>query len=117
MVVTIEQFQTALAVFKADLIGVMDSDAQRFAMGVLFARNPGMFDDYFAPYVKDGVVDVETMKADAEAGMKATRDNSFPLVIDFGVLRYVGVKPATILIRKADLDKFFNETIPMVVRK
>lgn len=116
MEVTVEQFKNALAMFKADVIKAMESDAQRFAMGVLFSRNPGMFDDYIAQYAKDGIVDVDAMRKDAEAGMKATKGNAFPLDIDFGVLRYVGVKPVTVLVHKADLDKFFNETLAMVAK-
>ena len=117
MKVPIAIFRTALMMFKTEFIGSMETKLNKFLIGLGMARYFRKLDVGLLDYVdKDGMVDVDTMKQDIDSAM-ADCGGEFDLNIDFGDFRALGAKPAKTIIRTADIEKFFSQTLPTVSNK
>lgn len=114
MKVPIAIFRTALVMFKAEFISTMETKLNKFLLGFGLARYIRKFDVGLLDYVdKDGMVDVDIIKQDIDSAMSDC-EGEFDLNIDFGDFRALGAKPAKTIIRTADIEKFFSQTLPAV---
>ena len=114
MKVPIAIFRTALVMFKAEFIGTMETKLNKFLLGLGMARYFRKLDARLVDYVdKDGMVDVDIIKQDIDSAMSDC-EGEFDLNIDFGDFRALGAKPARTIIRTADVEKFFTQTLPAV---
>ena len=114
MKVPIANFRTALVLFKAEFIGTMETKLNKFLLGLGMARYFRKLDAGLLAYVdKEGMVDVDALKQDIDSAM-GDCGGDFELNIDFGDLTLVGARPAKTIIRTADVEKFFTQTLPSV---
>lgn len=115
MKVSIQDFKNALALFGAKVIESQSTTMNKFALGVALARLNNDADKMLAPFIDEkGMVEVDRLRADVEAGMKAS-GGELEVVPQFDpALRLLGLTIKNIKFTKADFKEFFEDTLPAV---
>ena len=111
MKVPFPDFKNALALFESEAIGTMKTTMQKFLAGAALAARAKEIDAMIAQYAPDGFVDVDAIRAIVNSGLKHS-GGVVEIPVNFGVLGAIGATPVTVKISKADIDKFFEQTIP-----
>ena len=113
MKVSVADFKNALTVFEAKIIESQKTTMDKFALGVALARLNNDTDAMLAPFTDDGgMVDVNKLRTDVEAGMKAS-GGELEIVPKFDPkLRLLGVTIKNIKFSADDFKEFFDDTIP-----
>lgn len=74
MKVSIADFKNALTLFEAKIVESQATTMNKFALGVALARLNGGTDKMLAPFLDaNGMVEVDRLRADVEAGMNGQR--------------------------------------------
>jgi hypothetical protein len=115
MKVSIADFKNALTMFEAKIVESQASTMNKFALGVALARLNGGTDKMLAPFTDaNGMVDVDRLRADVDAGMKAS-GGELDITPQFdNALRMLGLSIKNIKFTKEDFAEFFNHTLPSV---
>lgn len=115
MKVSTADFKNALTLFEAKVIESQATTMNKFALGVALARLNVGADRMLAPFLdENGMVDVDALRADVDAGMKAS-GGELEVVPQFdGGLRLLGLTIKNIKFTKDDFEEFFDKTIPSV---
>jgi hypothetical protein len=115
MKVSVQDFKNALTLFEAKVIDSQATTMNKFALGIALARLNGGTDKMLEDFIDaNGMVDVDKLRADVEAGMKAS-GGELEIVPQFGdALRLMGLSIKSIKFSKDDFTEFFDETLPQV---
>ena len=115
MKVSVQDFKNALTLFEAKIVESQATTMNKFALGVALARLNDGTDKMLALFLDaNGMVDVDRLRADVEAGMKAS-GGELEVVPQFdNALRLLGVTIKNIKFTKDDFAEFFDETLPSV---
>ena len=115
MKVSIADFKNALTLFEAKIIESQQTSMNKFVIGVALARLNAGTDQMVAPFLDaNGMVDVAKLRADVDAGMKAS-GGELDVVPQFDPsLRLVGLTVKNIKFTKEDFADFFDNIIPQV---
>ena len=113
MKVSTSDFKNALTLFEAKIIESQDTTMNKFALGVALARLNNEADSMLAPFIDgNGMVDVDSLRADVDAGLKAS-GGELEVVPEFDPkLRLLGVTIKNIKFTAEDFKEFFDDTIP-----
>ena len=108
MKVSIADFKNALTLFEAKIVDAQATSVNKFALGVALARLNADTDKMIAPFVDEkGMVDVDRLRADVDAGMKAA-GGTLEIVPGFDPkLRLLGLTIKSLKFAKEDFDEFF----------
>ena len=115
MKVSVADFKNALTMFEAKIVQSQTTNINKFVMGIALARYGRKADKMIATFVgEDGMVDVDALRADIEAGLEAS-GGELVLEPDFpNELRQVGLTITKIKFSKQDFEEFFTKTLPSV---
>ena len=115
MKVSVQDFKNALTLFEAKIVDSQATTMNKFALGVALARLNGGTDKMLVPFLDaNGMVDVDRLRADVEAGMKAS-GGELEIVPQFDSgLRLLGLTIKNIKFTKEDFAEFFDMTLPQV---
>lgn len=115
MKVSVQDFKNALTLFEAKVVESQATSMNKFALGVALARLNAGTDKMIASFVDaNGMVDVDMLKADVDAGLKAS-GGELELTPKFAdSLRLMGLTIKNIKFTKEDFEEFFTKTLPSV---
>ena len=115
MKVSTTDFKNALTIFEAGIVDSQTTSMNKFAMGVALARLNAESDKMLVPFLDaNGMVDIDRLRAEVDAGMKAAGGElEITPEID-PKLRLFGVTIKSIKFTKDDFKSFFDDTIPSV---
>lgn len=115
MKVSVTDFKNALTLFEAKIVESQASTMNKFAIGVALARLNSGTDKMLAPFLDaNGMVDVDKLRADVDAGMKASGGELDVTPKFDDALRLLGLSIKNIKFTKEDFAEFFNQTLPSV---
>ena len=113
MKVTVEQFQIALGVFEDEMLKCIQDKWQRaLAAAKIMAYGNGI-NELVKRASSEGMVDVEQLKG-IVGGIMRPCEGEVPLPMEFNVMGFELAKPLEIVIKQADIDRFFEVTLPSV---
>lgn len=115
MKVSTADFKKALTLFGAKIIESQSTTMNKFALGVAIARLNNGAEKMLAPFLdSNGMVEVDKLRADVEAGMKAS-GGELEIVPQFDQgLRLLGLTIKNIKFTKDDFVDFFDNILPSV---
>lgn len=115
MKVSVADFKNALTLFEASIVESQSTSMNKFAMGVALSRLNGETDKMLASFLDaNGMVDVDRLRAEVDAGMKASGGElEITPEID-PKLRLFGVTIKSVKFTKADFANFFDSILPSV---
>lgn len=115
MKVSVTDFKNALSLFEAKVITSQATSMNKFVIGVALARLNAGTDKMIATFLDEGgMVDLEKLRADLDAGLKAS-GGELEIVPQFdSQLRLLGLTIKNIKFKKEDFDEFFDKIIPQV---
>ena len=115
MKVSVTDFKNALTLFEAKVIESQATTMNKFAIGIALARLNVGTDEMIAPFLDtNGMVDIAKLRADIDAGLKAS-GGELDIVPQFDPkLRLFGLSIKNIKFTKEDFNDFFDNIIPQV---
>ena len=116
MKVSVKNFKEALKHFETNVVATQCTTMNKFVMGVAFGRLNAKADDMIKSFLDaNGMVDVDALRSDVEAGMDAVGEDVLDIVPEINPdLRLMGVTIKTIKITKDDFKDFFENILPAV---
>lgn len=116
MKVSKKVFTEALKHFETNVVATQATSMNKFVMGVAFGRLNAKADKMVEKFLDaGGLVDVDALRADVEAGMEAVGDDVLDVVPEIDSdLRLMGVTIKAIKITKDDFKDFFDNILPSV---
>lgn len=114
MKISAVDFKNAMLMFEAGLIDSASTITNKSALAIVLKKFAPQIDKAIASIVKDGMVDVDEIKALVEAGIKGGGGKIvlMPKFPDW--LSLLGVTIKDITITAAEAEEFFTKTIPQV---
>ena len=115
MKVSVADFKNALTLFEAKVITSQTTTMNKFALGIALSRLNAGADKMIETFLDDGgMVDLAKLRADIDAGLKAS-GGELEVVPQFGPqLRLLGLTIKNIKFTKEDFEDFFDNIIPKV---
>ena len=115
MKVSVADFKNALTLFEAKVVSSQATTMNKFVIGVALARLNAGTDKMLASFLdENGMVDVAKLRADIDAGLKAS-GGELEIVPQFDPsLRLMGLSIKNIKFTKDDFADFFDNIIPQV---
>ena len=115
MKVSVADFKNALTLFEAKVITSQATLMNKFAIGIALSHLNTGADAMIAPFLDEGgMVDLSKLRADIDAGFKAS-GGELEVVPQFDPkLRLLGLTVKSIKFTKDDFDDFFDNIIPQV---
>lgn len=120
MKVSVKEFGAAVLSFEAEVLGTMEKRRNKFAYGIAMS----VLNDKVSPLIEkmadgDGMIDCDALKKHIDAGMDAC-GGSFDISPDISpalgpIATAFGIDVET-TIGRADVNKFFNETIVKIAK-
>lgn len=115
MKITIEQLNLALSVLAAEMIETFPLSSQKACGGIAFHKLVKENLAKLRAAHPDGQVDMDEAREYANVAMKSCK-GELSIDVKFEVMGYEVAPPRTVIIRQADVDRFFNETLPAAAR-
>ena len=114
MKVSVTDFKNAVLMFESKIISQATNETNQSALAIAFTKFAPQIDEAIAQSAKDGIVDVDEVRALVDAGIKGGGGKivlkpQFPSWVAL-----IGVSIKDITITKEEADEFFNQTIPSV---
>lgn len=114
MKVSVADFKNAVLMFEGALVDGASSATNKSVLAIALTKFAPQIDNAIAYVVKDGMVDIDEIKALVEAGIKGGGGKIvlMPKFPDW--LSLLGVTIKDITITAAEVEEFFTKTIPQV---
>jgi len=115
MKVTVPQFKLAFAAFSDEMARSVEDTYRRALVGAKMVGIGKGLAIALDNMCKDGTVDVAEIKEYVDGAMRPC-DGEIRYKMEFVVMGIKIAEPVDFIIRQADADKFFNETLPAAAR-
>ena len=115
MKVTVPQFKLAFAAFSDEMVRSVKDKMRRALVGAKMVGVGKALSVALDNMCKDGMVDTDEIKEYVDGALRPC-DGEIPYKMEFVVMGIKIADPVDFIIRQADADKFFNETLPAATR-
>lgn len=113
MKATIPQFKIAFAAFTDELVRCVEDKFRRALVGAKMVAVNKALAAALDERCQNGMVDIGEIREYVDGAIKPC-DGEIPYRMEFVVMGVKIADPIDFIIRQADIDKFFNKTLPAI---